>query len=111
MEIFNYLPVDINCCNVALPSACAQHSQLFLDTLCDLFLYQHVPQPTRYRCDTTPHTLDLVISNEEGMVDNMRYLPGLGNSDHICIYLDFICYLGVTNYETPKYNLHHADYI
>ena len=37
--------------------------------------------------------LDLVFRNEEDMITNMLYLPPLGNSDHICIQFDLLCYL------------------
>jgi len=105
---FNYC--DINWSDPTLPSSCTHHSQMFLDALHDLYLYQHIFQPTRYRSNAVPHTLDLVLSNEEGMVDDIQYLPGLGNSDHVCVFFNFVCYLEVTNYKIPKYNIHRADY-
>jgi len=83
---------------------------MLLDALHDLYLYQHISQSTRYRSNAVPHTLDLVLSNEEGMVDDIQYLPGLGNSDHICVFFNFVCYLEVTNYKITKYNIHRADY-
>ena len=38
-------------------------------------------EPTRYRQGEEPSVLDLVFSNEEGMVHNWVYQPGLGDSD------------------------------
>ena len=40
----------------------------FLDTIQGCYLHQHVFQPTRYRDGDDPGILDLVLSNEEGMV-------------------------------------------
>ena len=54
------------------------HVQQFLDTLNDLFWIQHVTEPTRYRLDQSPHILDLVFTNEEAMINDISYLPGLG---------------------------------
>ena len=59
--------------------------QQVIDELNDLFLYQHVNRPTRYRQNQTPSTLDLVITNEEHMINKMLYQPGLGLSDHVCL--------------------------
>ena len=36
--------------------------------------------------------VDLIFSNEEGMVFNHTHKAGLGDSDHICIYFVLNCY-------------------
>ena len=54
--------------------SCAQQ---FLDTLQDLFLYQHINLPTRYRHGQVSNTLDLVITNEEHMIDHFHSHLGL----------------------------------
>ena len=41
-------------------------------------IFQHVTEPTRYRENERPNLLDLVLSSEEGMVQDLRYLPPLG---------------------------------
>ena len=64
----------------------------FLQTTRDHFLHQHVQAPTRHREGNTPLLLDLILTNEEGMVNNIEYKAGLGQSDHILIKFDFICY-------------------
>jgi len=56
--------------------------QSFLDTVQDLFMFQHILKPTRYRGEETPNLLDLVFTDDENMIENLTYLPGLGNSDH-----------------------------
>jgi len=52
-------------------------SQKFLDTCQDCFFYQHVLSPTHYRCGQHPSLLDLILTNEEGMVSELQYLPSL----------------------------------
>ena len=48
-------------------------------------LYTSISQNQR----TSDLILDLVFTNEEGMVTNLIYLPPLGNSDHACLKFDF----------------------
>ena len=40
----------------------------FIETMENCFLHQHILSPTRCRGNTTPHILDLVLSNEAEMV-------------------------------------------
>ena len=42
---------------------------LFLESIRDSYLFQHVREPTGYRIDNIPRVLDLVLSNEEHMVE------------------------------------------
>ena len=66
---------------------------------------------TRYRGDQTPHVLDLVFTNEENMIDNIQFHPGLANSDHVCMIFDLSCYTP-TNEDAVqlKYNVRRADF-
>ena len=64
----------------------------FIDTIQSCYLYQHIFQPTRFREGNEPGLLDLIFSNEEGMVFNLTHKAGLGDSDHICIYFVLNCY-------------------
>ena len=59
---------------------------------------------------TTPHILDLVISNEEGMVQDISYHPGLGLSDHVCISFAVACVTDSVSIKNPKFDLNHANY-
>ena len=54
---------------------------------------QHVTEPTRYRQGEQPNLLDLILTNDEGMVQNLTYHPGLGDSDHCCLKFDLNCYV------------------
>ena len=55
--------------------------------------------------------LDLVFSNEEGMVSDTSYFPGLGSSYHICIRFKLNCYSERSEDKLPRLNLHKADYV
>ena len=47
----------------------AVDTNLFLKTLRENFLFQHVLEPTRQRGSVTPRILDLVITNEQFISD------------------------------------------
>ena len=88
----------------------SQSIQLFLDTLSDLFLHQHVTEPTRYRAGSSPHILDLILTNEEDMVQDIAYHPGLGLSDHVCICFTVLCNGNRAPSQIPRLNLYRANY-
>jgi len=97
---FNY--PDINWSTLAC--------QLFLDAVNSCCLFQHVTEPTHYRFNTTANTLDLVFTNEDGMINNIEYLPGIGASDHVCLQFNFTCYSSPAPTSRPKYNLNQANF-
>ena len=51
---------------------------LFVETLRDCYLYQYIDKPTRTRVGQEPSILDLVITNEEGMVEELNISVHLG---------------------------------
>ena len=57
----------------------------FLETIRDCFLYQHITEPTRGRGDAKPSTIDLLFSNEEGMVTDVYIEPPLGKNYRLII--------------------------
>ena len=73
---FNINCIDWN--NITSTENETHTSTLFLECLRDSFLYQHVKEPTRYRSQNVPSILDLILTNEESMVSNLQYKPGLG---------------------------------
>jgi len=105
---------DFNYANINWSSDTAyttnSHCQQFIDKLDDLFLYQHVTEPTRYRHSQIPNTLDLIITNEEHMINDIIYQPGLGLSDHVCLHFNYLCYVEKCNTTTQRFNLYHADF-
>jgi hypothetical protein len=52
----------------------------------DTYLSQHVTKETRFRGDNQPSLLDLIFTNEEGMIDTIEHNAPLGNSDHETIH-------------------------
>lgn len=83
----------------------------FLDSVDDLFLFQHFIKPTRFRQGESPSLLDVVFTNEEDvhMVTNLLYLSLLDNSDHICIQFDLACYSEPKKMDKLKYNIRAAN--
>ena len=45
--------------------------QPFIDTIQSCYLLQHIFEPTRFRDGNEPRLLDLVFTNEEGMIGNI----------------------------------------
>ena len=82
----------------------------FLDVIQDCLLHQHVTRPTRFRDGEEPHLLDLLFTNEEGMVTALEYLPGLGKSDHIVLCFRLACYTSLPPTSTERLNLNRANW-
>ena len=68
-------------------------STKFFECCRDSYFYQHVLEPTRERIANEPSTLDLIFTNEENMLSNLQYLPGLGKSYHCILSLILIVIL------------------
>ena len=88
-------------------------SHKFVGIIQDCMLFQHATSPTRYREGDTPSMLDLLLTNEEGMITGLEYLPGLGKSDHIVLRFCLNClncYSTQTDMHQRKLNYHEADF-
>ena len=57
----------------------------FYECVQDFFLYQHVHAPTR-----GGNILDLILSTEQNMVENVEVVESLGSSDHNSIEFSVI---------------------
>lgn len=81
---------------------------MFLKTINDNYLLQHVTEATRYRGIQTSNILDLIFTRED-FVDYIDFSCPLGKSDHnvLTIYCDF-----TLNYKTNinKFNYYKGDY-
>ena len=101
MGDFNYK--DIKWENWSTPG-CNESSDefLFVEALRDSFFHQHIVQPTRVRHGQEPSVLDLVLTNEEGMIENIEYGNPLGKSDHLVLTFEFKCY---TKQNTKEKNI------
>ena len=86
---------DFNYPNIDWHRGCltkVDHSeQLFFDTIQDCVLFQLVTQPTRFRQGVEPRILDLILTNAEAMIHNIKFTAGLGNIDHVCIQFGLNC--------------------
>ena len=82
----------------------------FIETMENCFLHQHILSPTRCRGNTTPHILDLVLSNEEEMVSEIKHLAPLGSSDHQVISFKYSCYADWSKSQ-HKFNYGKGDFV
>ena len=82
----------------------------FLEAVRDYYLFQHVKQVTRTRENQQDSLLDLILTNEENMIDNIRYLPPLGKSDHLVIQFSLITYINRFRTQTEKFNFFKGNY-
>ena len=85
-------------------------SHQFFSTVQDTFLFQHVSEPTRFREGVRPSLLDLILTNEEGMVTSLNYFPGLGKSDHVLLKCKLACYSLASRTESLKWNFNRANF-
>ena len=81
-----------------------------LASIHECILYQHVTQPMRYREGNNPSTLDLVLTNDEGMVSSLLFHPRLGRSDHVTLLFRLACYTAPTSPGDLRRDYHKADY-
>ena len=65
---------------------------------------------TRGRLENRSNILDLVITNERGMVDSILHESPLGKSDHCVLIITFICYAELVNTKRMKYYYDKGDY-
>jgi ribonucleases P/MRP protein subunit RPP40 len=77
----------------------------FQEMMSDLFLTQHVKDPTR-----GTNILDLVISTEAEMVDDLTVAVPVGNSDHNTLYWDLICDAAGHERKQQHYNYKQGNY-
>ena len=109
MGDFNLREIDWNNCTTTVGE---DHvATIFLECIRDGFLTQHVKEPTRIRDNNEPSVLDLIITNEENMIGNIEYKPGLGKSDHLGLLFVFNCYTEFIKAQAfKKLNFFKGDY-
>ena len=101
---FNYPDIDWEC-----QYSKNDNLKVFLQTIQELNLHQHVCNPTRYRDGHEPSLLDLIITTEEGMINFLEHNPGLGESDHECLNFGLNCFKEKKE-SAPHPNYYKADY-
>ena len=92
MGDFNYPDIDWENWMTASQNL-ENNENKFIEALRDAFLHQHIIEPTRGRATCTPHVLDLILTNEEGMVSDTTQDSPLGKSDHSVIKFNFNVYI------------------
>jgi Endonuclease-reverse transcriptase len=80
---FNYPEISYN--NFTVDANTDSSAYKFFSKTQDLFLTQSVVQHTRIRADNVPSTLDYILTDEAGLVDDIEYQAPLGKSDHVCL--------------------------
>ena len=108
MGDFNY--GEINWKNGTSPNALTKPATALVKTVGDVYLHQHITEPTHYRADQHPNTLDLVITNEEGMVDNLALNAPVGKAI-IYVSLLILCVRQIPAKITQKFQHHKGDYV
>ena len=88
----------------------AHFSHKFLDAVHSCLLFQHVTRPTRFREGERPSVLDLLFTNEEGMLMDLQYLPGLGKSDQVTLWFQLACYTHQTSAQLNRLNFNRAKW-
>ena len=79
--------------------------QRFLFLIQDSFLTQHVLEPTREE-----NVLDIVLSSQKELVDNVKIHDPLGNSDHNQIPFDINVKSESKNKKTYRRNFHKGNF-
>ena len=86
-------------------------SQIFLDSFRDWYLHQHVLKPTHYRSQQKANILDLVMTNEKDMIEDIHYLEPIAKSHHVVLDWKFICYSIQPCKRVKKYFYDDANYV
>lgn len=73
-------------------------SAKFKKVIDDLFLIQNVKDDTRVRINYKPSLLDLLFTRSKLEIRELKYLPGLGKSDHVIL----LCTLIINTLVTVK---------
>ncbi len=102
---------DIDWSDNLSPSDPYHRATTFLESIRDCFLCQHVRDPTHFRVNQTPNTLDLVFTNEEDMLQEVQHEPPLGKSHHQLLIYNYQCYSEDKKPSAPKYNFNKGDYV
>jgi len=108
MGDFNFSEIDWK--NETTPANLNNPSTRFMECLRDCYLHQHISEPTHFRGNQRPNTLDLILTNEEGMVGNINLQSPIGKSHHVVIHFSLYCYMEAPKCHKPKHIYHKGDY-
>ena len=85
-------------------------ANLFLEALDDAFLFQHVLIPTRLREGQKSSTLDLIITNEDNVIENLIAADPLGKSDHVVMEYEYLYSVDISESRNSRYLYESGDY-
>ena len=83
---------------------------LFLDTLDDEFLIQHVFFSTRFRNGQTPSTLNLIVTSDDVQLEDLSAGAPLGSSDHVMICFEYVCNVHIPTSSNRRYLFEKGNY-
>ncbi len=75
-----------------------------------MVLYQHITEYTHYKEGQNPSLLDLILTNEEGMVNDIQYVSPLGKNDHVCLVFNTTIYASTVENIKPRNAYHTGNY-
>jgi len=84
-------------------------SKLFVECLDDCFLTQHIDGPTRIT-STSKTTLDLVITDQPDMIDEVEILDSQDNSDYLMLRWFTVVEMQLHEYRSIVKNYNKANY-
>ena len=90
MGNFNYPKISWD--PIRMPEDGIHPATLFVECLRDAYLYQHVTSSTHSTAVQKANILDLIMTNEELMVEDLTHDPPLGKSHHDCLVFNYRCY-------------------
>ena len=82
----------------------------FLEALKDSYMDQHISEPTRGRGSDTPSTLDLVITKNDDVLEDLVIQAPLGKSDHAVIQGKLACQFTPKPIRKTRYVYDKADF-
>ena len=106
---FNHPEIDWE--NETTPNNSDHKASIFMEKVVrDNFLFQHVKRPTHYRGEQNPTLIDLILTNEEGMINKINHRAPIGRSHHQVLSFDYIAYSQDRSSEQERYIYSKGDY-
>ena len=89
-----------------------KESELFYDNINEYLLVQHINVNYRHTLGISPSRLDLIFTNEEDMVEDIKCLTALGKSDQIGLSFKLVtsAIMKINEHEENRLNYHKTDY-
>ena len=107
MGDFNYPVINWN---IQCAKKDNSDEQRFIDCLQDNFMFQIIDKPTRWRGTNIPNILDLVITKDEAVVEDIEYQSPLGKSDHCVVCFSYVCSVILRKRENRRRNYKKANF-